>query len=201
MKQFSIGLNILTLLLVGILFYLHFDGKNKAVKPVPVASNSGNNKGNSSTAGAKIAYFEMDSLQANYNYFKDALNHLKEKEQTMNMELAGMEKAYQKRVNEWQKKGASMSQSEADAAQRENAQLQQAYQSRKQSLEESFAKQSMEFKKDIKKKIEEYLEEYNRDKNYSYVLSYEPDFIFLKDTTCNITTDLVAGLNASYKKK
>ena len=149
----------------------------------------------------KIAYFEMDSLQANYNYFKDALNHLKEKEQTMNSELVGMEKAYQKRVNEWQKKGASMSQSEADAAQRENAQLQQAYQSRKQSLEDSFAKQSMEFKKDIKKKIEEYLEEYNKDKNYSYVLSYEPDFIFLKDSTYNITSDLVSGLNANYKKK
>lgn len=200
MKQFSIGLNILVLVLIGVLFYLHFDGKNKPAKPVAVANNPGNNS-NVSLASTKIAYFEMDSLQANYNYFKDALNHLKEKEQTMNMELAGMEKAYQKRVNEWQKKGASMSQSEADAAQRENAQLQQAYQSRKQSLEESFAKQSMEFKKDIKKKIEEYLEEYNRDKNYSYVLSYEPDFIFLKDSTCNITNDLVAGLNATYKKK
>lgn len=198
MKQFSIGLNILVLVLIGVLFYLHFDGKNKQVKPLVVKNSTGSN---TFVPGSKIAYFEMDSLQANYNYFKDALNHLKEKEQTMNTELAGMEKAYQRRVNEWQKKGASMSQSEADAAQRENAQLQQAYQSRKQSLEESFAKQSMEFKKDIKKKIEEYLEEYNKDKNYSYVLAYEPDFIFLKDSTCNITTDLVAGLNATYKKK
>ncbi|MEJ7766694.1 MAG: OmpH family outer membrane protein [Chitinophagaceae bacterium] len=200
MKQFSIGLNILVLILIGILFYLHFDGKNKSVKPVS-AKRGDNNSKDAPATGSRIAYFEMDSLQANYNYFKDALSLLKDKEQAMNTELAGLEKAYQRRVNEWQKKGASMSQSEADAAQRENAQLQQAYQSRKQSLEESVAKQSMEFKKDIKKKIEGYLSEYNRDKNYTYVLSYEPDFIFLKDTTLNITNDLVTGLNATYKKK
>lgn len=198
MKQLSIGLNILLLVLVGVLFYLHFDGK-----PMPAAAaakNVGDDKA-SVAPSSRIGYFEMDSLQANYEYFKDALNHLKDKERTMNGELAGMEKDYQKKVNEWQKKGAAMSQAEADAAQRENAQLQQAYQVRKQSLEESFGKQSMDFKKDIKKKIEDFLKDYNKDKAYSYILSYEPDFIFLRDTTCNITPDLVKGLNAMYKKK
>jgi outer membrane protein len=202
MKQLSIALNVLLLVLVGILFYLHFQGEPKpAVKNVPVSESNNVVSTNTSAGSSRIGYFEMDSLQANYNYFKDALSHLKEKERVMNTELAGMEKDYQKKVTEWQKKGAAMSQAEADAAQRENAQLQQAYQVRKQSLEESFGKQSMEFKKDIKKKIEEYLKEYNKDKNYSYILSYEPDFIFLRDTTCNITPDLVKGLNEAYKKK
>ena len=196
MKQLSLILNIVLFVLVGILFYFQFKGDKKAVaSPAAVTHKAvpGSN--------TRIAYFEMDSLQANYKYFKDALNQLKVKEQEMNNELAGMERNYQKKVGEWQKKGAAMSQSEADAAQRENTQLQQNYQSRKQALEESFAKQSMEFKKDIKTKIEEYLQEYNRDKKYAYVLSYEPDFIFLRDTTCNITNDLVYGLNASYPAK
>lgn len=201
MKQLSIALNVLVLILIGILFYLHFEGRNKpAVKELPLSSRNVVTT-SSPIASSKIGYFEMDSLQANYDYFKDALNHLKEKERVMNAELNSMEKDYQRKVNEWQKKGAAMSQAEADAAQRENAQLQQAYQVRKQTLEESFGKQSMEFKKDIKKKIESYLKEYNKDKNYSYILSYEPDFIFLRDTTCNITPDLVKGLNAEYKKK
>lgn len=194
MKQLSLILNIVLFVLVGILFYYQFKGPKKDA--TPVVSHKAVPE-----ADTKVAYFEMDSLQANYKYFKDALNHLKGKEQEMNNELAGLERSYQKRVSEWQSKGSSMSQSEADAAQRENAQLQQNYQSRKQSLEESFAKQSMEFKKDIKKKIEEYLKEYNKDRKYSYVLSYEPDFIFLKDTTYNITNDLVDGLNAGYKPK
>ena len=196
MKQLSIALNILLLVLVGILFYLHFDLKNKVAKPVAV-----DKKTQLATPNSRIGYFEMDSLQANYSYFKDALEQLKEKEKAMNAELSGLEKSYQKKVNEWQQKGPSMSQSEADAAQRENAQMQQNYQVRKQTLEESFARQSMEFKKDIKKKIEDFLREYNKDQTYSYILSYEPDFIFYRDTTANITNDLVGGLNATYKKK
>ena len=196
MKQLFIALNIVLLVLVGILFSLHFDNKNKIVKaaaatntkPVP-------------TSSLTIAYFEMDSVQANYNYFKDALSQLKKKESVMNDELAGMERTYQQKVTAWQQKGPTMSQTEANAAQRENAQMQQNYQVRKQNLEEAYTKQSMEFRKNIKQKIEEYLQEYNKDKNYSYILSYEPDFIYYRDTTMNITKDLVTGLNATYKKK
>jgi outer membrane protein len=197
MKQLSLALNILLLVLVGILFYLHFNSKKKTAS---VESKS-NAISSSTPAQGKIGYFEMDSLQANYSYFKDALNHLKNKERSMNAELAGLERDYQKRVGEWQKKGPTMSQAEAEAAERENAQLQQSYQARKQTLEEGFAKQSMEFKKDIKSKIEEFLKEYNKEKQYTYILSYEPDFIFYKDTAYNITHDLVEGLNASYKNK
>lgn len=192
MKQLSLILNIVLFVLVGVLFYYQFKGEKKAVV-MPVTAHNAVPGGDT-----RIAYFEMDSLQANYKYFKDALNHLKGKELDMNNELAGMERSYQKKVGEWQKKGAAMSQSEADAAQRENTQLQQSYQARKQALEESFARQSMDFKKDIKAKIEVYLKEYNKDRKYAYVLSYEPDFIFLRDTTCNITNDLVEGLNAGY---
>lgn len=196
MKQLSTILIVVLFALVGVLFYLQFKGPSTSKPAVATTATKA-----VPTEITRIAYFEMDSLQANYKYFKDALNHLKGREQEMNNELAGLERGYQKKVGEWQQKGAAMSQSEADAAQRENAQMQQNYQARKQQLEESFAKQSMEFKKDIKKKIEIYLEEYNKEKKYSYVLSYEPDFIFLKDSSYNITDDLVNGLNASYQPK
>ena len=196
MKQLSIALNILLFVLVGILFYLQLrTNKEKPVvqtkKTVDIPT-SGNDK---------IGYFEMDSLQANYNYFKDGLSRIKERERQMNSELASREKAYQKKVAEWQKKGPTMSQAEADAAQRENMQLQQEYQTRRQTLEDGLAKQSMEFKKDIKQRIEDYLREYNKDKKFSYILSYEPDFIFYRDTTYNVTSDLIEGLNVAYKKK
>jgi outer membrane protein len=195
MKQLSLALNILLLVLVAVLFYLHFNSKNKTSEVAPKA------RVDAGRIEEKIGYFEMDSLQANYSYFKDALNQLKSKERAMNAELDGLKRAYQKRVGEWQQKGPTMSQAEADAAQRENVQMQQNYQAREQALQDGFAKQSMEFKKDIKLKIENFLMEYNKDKKYSYILSYEPDFIFYKDTTYNVTNDLVNGLNVSYKKK
>ena len=196
MKQLFIALNIVLLVLVAILFYLFFDAKNKLAKPA--ASNP--KLTTTPTQSLRIAYFEMDSVQANYDYFKDVISQLKKKETAMNTELAGMEKAYQQKVSAWQQKGQTMSQIEMNAAQKENAQMQQNYQQRKQALEEGYTRQSIEFKKNIKEKIEDYLQEYNKDKNYSYILAYEPEFIYYRDTTMNITRELVSGLNAKYKK-
>ena len=149
-----------------------------------------------------MAYFNLDSLEAHYLYFKDILDQVKRKENEMNAELGSMEKSYQKKISEWQKKGASMSQTESQQAQQEYAQMQQNYQIRKQSLQESLMKHNEDMKSDIRKKIEDYLKEYNKARGYNYIISYDANsFIYLKDTANNITDDLVGGLNAAYKKK
>lgn len=199
MKQLLIALNVVLLVLVGILFYLHFDAKNKLAKTA--VTTPGQKAVSSTTQAIRIAYFEMDSVQANYDYFKDVISQLKKKENAMNAELAGLEKSYQQKVSAWQQKGKNMSEIEMNAAQQENTQMQQNYQLRKQTLEEGYTRQSIEFKKTIKEKIEDYLQGYNKDKNYTYILSYEPEFIYYRDTTLNITKELVSGLNAEYKKK
>jgi outer membrane protein len=51
-----------------------------------------------------------------------------------------------------------------------------------------------------KMKIEDFLKLYNKDKNYAYILSSSSNIIYYKDTTYNITADLITGLNAAYKK-
>ena len=149
-----------------------------------------------------MAYFNLDSLEAHYQYFKDVLDQVKGKESEMNSELSGMEKNYQKKISEWQKKAPTMSQTESQEAQQEYAQMQQNYQMRKQTLQESLMKHNEDLKTDIRKKIEDYLKEYNKTKGYNYIISYDANsFIYLKDTANNITNDLIGGLNAAYKKK
>ena len=149
-----------------------------------------------------MAYFNQDSLEAHYQYFKDVLDQIKSKENEMNAELSGIEKSYQKKISEWQKKAPTMSQTESQEAQQEYAQMQQNYQIRKQTLQESLMKHSEDLKTDIRRKIEDYLKEYNKTKGYNYIISYDANsFIYLKDTANNITDDLVGGLNAAYKKK
>jgi outer membrane protein len=184
---------LLALLLSGIVFYM------VSRKPAPAAAPP------SATApagqGFRVAYFNLDSLEVHYEYFKDVLSQVKVKENEMNAELSGMEKSYQKKISEWQKKGSSMSQAESEQAQQEYAQMQQAYQIRKQTLQESLLKHNEDLKADIRKKIEEYLKDYNREKGYNYIISYESNsFIYVKDTLFNITSDLINGLNSAYKK-
>ena len=59
----------------------------------------------------------------------------------------------------------------------------------------------MDINKDIKLKIETFLKEYNRDNRFAYILAYMPELIYYRDSTNDITKDLLKGLNDSYKKK
>lgn len=195
MRNMAMVPGILALLLSGVLFYaVYHKPVTKQVVPAGSVASPGQ--------PFRIAYFNLDSLEAHYEYFKDVLGQVKGKENEMNAELSGMEKGYQKKISEWQKKGNAMSQAESEQAQQEYAQMQQAYQIRKQTLQESLLKHNEDLKADIRKKIEDYLKDYNKEKGYNYIISYESNsFIYVRDTTYNITDDLITGLNALYKKK
>ncbi|MEP6749042.1 MAG: OmpH family outer membrane protein [Bacteroidota bacterium] len=197
MKQLSLILSIVAVALSGTLLVLHVK-ENSPAKPVttiPVAATS---------AGAnnfKIAYFELDSLQNNYQYFKDALGGLKKKEEIMNNELAFLDKSNKKKIAEWQQKGNNMSQAEAEAANRDYQQMAKDFQDRKQQLEQGINDEMNDTRKKIRDRLESYLKEYNKDRTYAYIFSDFPEGIFYKDTAYNITNDLIKGLNESYKKK
>ncbi|HEY4155075.1 MAG TPA: OmpH family outer membrane protein [Puia sp.] len=195
MRNIAMIPGFLALLLTGVLFYVIY---KRPADVQPVRSGSAGN----AQAPFRIAYFNLDSLEAHYEYFKDVLDQVKGKENDMNAQLSNMEKGYQKKIAEWQKKGNSMSAAESEQAQQEYAQMQQAYQIKKQTLQESLLKHNEDLKADIRKKIEDYLAEYNKDKGYNFIISYESNsFIYVKDTTYNITGELIQGLNALYKKK
>jgi outer membrane protein len=197
MRNIAMVPGLLALLLTGVLFYVVYHKPQSAaivVSPSNVIQPAGNN--------FRMAYFNTDSLEAHYQYFKDVLEQVKGKENEMNSELSGMEKSYQKKIAEWQKTATTMSKAEGEQAQQEYAQMQQNYQVRKQSLQESLLKHNEDLKADIRKKIEDYLKEYNKGKGFNYIISYETNsFIYIRDTAYNITDDLVNGLNAEYKKK
>jgi outer membrane protein len=196
MRNIAMVPGLLALLLTGVLFYVVYHKPQPA--PVVVSGATGSVTGNN----FRLAYFNLDSLESHYLYFKDVLDQVKSKENEMNAELGGMEKNYQKKITEWQKKAATMTPTESQEASQEYAQMQQTYQLRKQTLQESLMKHNEDLKADIRKKIEDYLREYNKTKGYNYIISYEANsFIYVRDTANNITDDLVAGLNAAYKKK
>ena len=196
MKYLPTILSVMALALVGVLFYL-FAHHTEQLKTI-----SANEQRKATPNNFRIAYFDMDTLEAHYAYFKDAQAQLKAKENDMNMNLAGLSKSYQKKVDAWRQKGNAMTQAEAEQAQQEYAKDQQDFQSHKQMLEQELYKNTEDLKNNIRKKVEEYLKEYNRDRSYSMIFAYDPgSFIYYKDTIYNITSNLLDGLNAAYKKK
>jgi outer membrane protein len=194
MKYISIILSIVALGLIGVLFFSQSHQIEQLKKHV---------EGEKKTTGTgfRIAYFDLDSLQAHYEYIKDVQGVAKTKENAMNLELSSLDRANQKKIEEWRQKGNTMTQAEGEQAQQEYQAMQQTFNSRKQALEQQLYKEEEDLRTTIRKKVEDYLKDYNKQKNYSYIIAYDANsFVYNKDTLYNITADLVDGLNAAYKK-
>ncbi|HEV7332962.1 MAG TPA: OmpH family outer membrane protein [Flavisolibacter sp.] len=199
MKNVSLILNVILLLAVAVLFYLHFSGKNTTTQ-TKIASSQ-NQSTPSGNGDFKIAYFEMDSVNNNFVLIKDVKSELSKEEEKINSELTRLQKSYNDRITHYQGQANSMSQVESENANRDILQLQDKIRSTKQNMEQRYQDLYMRKMQDVKSKVEDYLKEYNRGKGYAYILAYEPGFIFYRDSALNITSDLISGLNAKYKKK
>jgi outer membrane protein len=197
MKQISTVLSILALIGVGILFYLYFSDRKVSGKH----SVSSDAKAQQKTE-FRMAYFDIDSLQEKYEYFKDVSGEVRTKEANMTSQLNSLQDSYQRRLRQLQEKGPTMTQAEGEAAQREVAEMQQKYQQRQISLEQDLKKQQIDLMNDVRTKIENYLKEYNKQKGYAFILSYEPGFmLYYRDSVYDITNDVIAGLNKQYEEE
>lgn len=196
MKQLSLVLNLVLLIAVGFLFYKVFSGKKNNESSIEKKAVNDTAKSHS-----MIAWLDIDSLQNNYDYYKLKKSEFEKRQQSVNSELDKDQNAYQQKVAEIQKKGQTMTQQEQEAAMQEINQMQQTFQAHKQELENSLYDASAKMKDDILKRIQLFLKDYNKGKNYQYIFSYEPGFMFYKDSTLDITNDVINGLNEAYKKE
>ena len=192
MKNFLIISNIILLFLVAALYYLHFKSDKKVVPQVKTVTASTVQSGN------KVAYIDLDSLQSNYQYYKKIKGEFERKQVASNDEITNMQKRYQNRAMQLQQKGPTMNQQEQEAAMKEINQMQQDLQTKKQSLDNELFNYNSKMKEDILSRIQNFLKDYNKDGKYDYIFSYEPGFMFYKDSTLNITNDVIAGLNELY---
>jgi outer membrane protein len=196
-KNLLVGFNVVLLILVGVLFYLHFS----TTPAKSVSSTTSNNIAAVTPGSFTIAYFEMDSIENNYEYLKDVRNELKTKEQQLTSQLNGMKKSYLDKVNKFQQQAQTMSQEKQGAMQQDLMQEQKVIQNKEQAMGSDLQDASFKKMQDVNKKIEDYLKEFNKDKGYSYILAHQPGTIYYKDVRYDITSPVLAGLNAAYKKK
>ena len=201
MKNGLLILNVILAIAVAYLLYSHFSSKKSNV---PVTNEEIGRKDTSySNAPFSIAYFEMDSIEANFNMVKDVKAELSKKEESINLELDRMDKDYRDKVNSYQQKARtqSMTQVQSEMATQDLMSAQDEIKNRKQSLDQDYNDFMVRRMKDVKNKIEEFLKEYNKTRNYSYIVSYEQGLFYYKDTLYNITSDVIRGLNAMYSSK
>ncbi len=191
MKNILLTINIVLLALVGYLYYLHFNNNKKQGQ-----DHKGSSEAMSSNSKSKVAYIDLDSLQDNYGYYQKLKNDFEKRQNKANDEITALQKKYQSRAMQLQQKAATMNQKEQEAAMQEINKMQQDLQVRKQNIDNQLYNENSKMKEDILTRIQDFLKDYNKDGRYSYIFSYEPGFMFYKDSTLNITPDVIEGLNA-----
>jgi outer membrane protein len=198
MKNGLLIFNVFLLILVGVLFYLHFSNNGKSQQKVLSQSTV---KGDPSGNDFRIAYFELDSITNSFSMVKDIKTELNREEDKMNGEMNQWQKRYNDKLQQYQSQAQQMNQVQSENANRDMLQMQETIRNKKQELDQKYQNLYMQKMQDVKIRIENFLKEYNKSKGYSYIFAYEPGFIYYRDTMFNITADLVKGLNEQYSKK
>jgi len=193
MKNGLLIWNVVLSLVAALLLFLQLSPKknNRGTDKIPVKDLTGANQ-------FRIAYFEMDSVEANFNAVKDVKGEISAKEIEYNNSLNQLDQIYKNKFNEYASKN-SMTQEETDAAQDVLKKLGESLKSQKQDIDQKYQDFIMRKNMDIKKKIEEFIKEFNKTKNYSFIVTDDTGLFYFKDSVYNITSEVIKGLNELYK--
>ena len=194
-KNLSLLLNGLLLVAVGYLYYHNFSGKNGAS---PSAKTDGISMGRDSNFNRPpIAYVELDSLNEKISYIKDKRRELETEQKAIEAEQENGYRNLQAQKDNFLKKGASITQDEAQQFQAMLIQQQQQIDGKKQNASQKLSEKSFAFMDDIQKKLKEFLTAYNKDKKYMYILTTGTglDYMVYKDPSLDITNEVIRGMN------
>ncbi|MBC8109436.1 MAG: OmpH family outer membrane protein [Verrucomicrobia bacterium] len=161
------------------------------------------NKDSVSVSNLPIAYINTDSLQTQYLFYKDIKNELESQGANLDNELTSKKRAFENEVVYFQQKQQRGELSMADAqAAGQRLQMREQELAKEQELTRLKFAQEQQAKNDqLYKKVTEYLKTYCKEKKYQYVLGYTKTspIIFYAESSLDITTDVVKGLNEAYK--
>jgi outer membrane protein len=200
MKLFSTILNIVLLIAVGVLYFLHFSsGKKNNYNSNALHSN---HKENVNTF-QQLAYVELDSINNNVSFIKIRKKELESEQKLIMNEYENACRQQEIEKNNFIKRGSAISQEEAEVFQSKWLAKQQDVETTKQSKGQRLAAKGSKIMEDMQTTLKDILNDYNKDKRFAYIFATGAgfDYLFYKDSCQNITADIVKGLNDKMSVK
>ena len=198
MNKGLLVLNIVLLIGVAILFFLFFKKKDNTSSVIT-------SRNDHDTAIQKqqtpVAYFDMDSIEANFFLWKQVQAEVVKREAGINDTINQMRNGFQSYYQKLQSQSANLSPRQKDSLGNELAQMDAEIKNRTAELNQKYQTYFMSRQQEIVTKIKNYCKEFNKDKKYSYIIAREPGLFYYTDTAYNVTSELLKGLNAFYSKK
>lgn len=198
MKNALLILNLILLAAVGFLFFKVFSGDKKAgAKPSGIVAGSNNN-----AQKFTVAYVDMDTLNEKINFIKDKRKSLEAEQKAIEQEWTSNMRGLQSQGENFLKKG-NVTQEEYNKFEAQLQQQQQAIEAKKQNQAQKLSEKSYKMMEQIQKELHGFLKDYNKEKGFTYILTTGAglDYMLYKDSTLDITPDVVKGLNEIMKNK
>ena len=194
MKIFSTILNIVLLIAVGVLYFLHFTTNKKNTHNNSVLHTNHTEKNN---AFQQLAYVELDSINNNVMFIKSRKKELEAEQKLIINEYETACRQQEIEKNNFIKRSNAISQEDAEVFQSKWLAKQQDVETIKQSKGQQLAAKGSKIMEDMQITLKDFLNNYNRDKRFAYIFATGAgfDYLFYKDSCQNITADIVRGLN------
>ncbi len=199
MKNFSLVLNLLLLAAVGFLYYKNFSATNKSSNPVAVSPAVKD----SLVLPARVAYVDLDSLNEKITYFKQSRKALEQLQKNNEAEITNDLRALEGKQNNFMQKNPNPTPEQIQSLRAQLMNDQDAIEGKKQKYTQVLNQKNFELVEKIRKELKDFFAAYNKEKKYQYILttSADLDYIIYKDSTLNITQDVIQGMNEKLKAK
>jgi outer membrane protein len=190
MKNISIVLNIVLLVAVAVLYYLHFSGG----KPAAASSDS------TIPSDIKIAYVNADTLSKYYDYLKETRDVMEAKTKRMDQDFQKRAQGLQNEFAAYQRNVNNMTLGQVKATEEDLAKKQQNLQMYQQRLSQEVMQDEARINKELYDKVTAYLQTYGKEKGIQVILKFDPssDVLYSSDAL-DVTQDVLKGLNDTYK--
>jgi len=198
MKKLSLWLNIVLVIAVAGIYFLHFTG-NKSIK----SETSEEGTEQVIDRDYAIAYVNIDSLVSNYNLFIDKRDELTQKRNESEAELQLKSKNFESEVRDFQDKVSKglITRTKAQLLQQELGQKEQELYATRDNLAMQLAEEEQVMYRQVLNEIMEFLKEYNKDYNYRYIFSNSfGGQLLYTDKSLDITQDVLKGLNQKHQE-
>lgn len=152
--------------------------------------------------GMKIAFVEVDTLLAKYNFCVDLNEAMVKKSENVRLTLNQKANELEKQKREFQTKyqnNAYISQDRAQSEYNRIAKMEQDLQNLSNKLQTELMNENEKNSLMLRDSINAFLKEYNKSKGYSMIISNTGfDNLLYADSCYNITQEILEGLNARY---
>jgi outer membrane protein len=204
MKNINYIINGILAAAVIVLFVLQFSGKGVGgtSETRESSGNSSEKPENAIPAGeVAIAYFDIDSVMANWTLYSDVQTKLAAKQRQLESDFESKSQSFMKRVEDAQYKiqRQLVTRAEAEQLQQQLATEEQNLMGLQNNYSTELQEEAVVRNRQMIDNIEKYVAEYNRDKGYSFIFSYSfGGNLMYGNKAYNITQDIIKGINEAY---